>query len=56
LQVFADIGKWRGLEKIDLKFIDTTSKLGHGRFQTTEQKNAFMGPFKKDRIAKEEGT
>lgn len=24
----------RALEKIDLKFIDTTSKFGHGRFQT----------------------
>uniref|UniRef100_A0A673TT51 Large ribosomal subunit protein uL3 n=1 Tax=Suricata suricatta TaxID=37032 RepID=A0A673TT51_SURSU len=43
------------LEKIDLKFIDTTSKFGHGRFQTVEEKKAFMGPLKKDRIAKEEG-
>ncbi|KAL4839107.1 hypothetical protein H8958_011364 [Nasalis larvatus] len=42
------------LEKIDLKFIDTTSKFGHGRFQTMEEKKAFMGPLKKDRIAKEE--
>merc|ERR1712119_158901 len=44
----------RALEKIDLKFIDTTSKFGHGRFQTAEEKKAFMGPLKKDRIAKEE--
>ncbi|RVE69917.1 hypothetical protein OJAV_G00082700 [Oryzias javanicus] len=44
----------RALEKIDLKFIDTTSKFGHGRFQTIEEKKAFMGPLKKDRIAKEE--
>uniref|UniRef100_A0A3Q2QCY4 60S ribosomal protein L3 n=1 Tax=Fundulus heteroclitus TaxID=8078 RepID=A0A3Q2QCY4_FUNHE len=44
----------RALEKIDLKFIDTTSKFGHGRFQTVEEKKAFMGPLKKDRIAKEE--
>uniref|UniRef100_A0AAQ6A7K9 60S ribosomal protein L3 n=1 Tax=Amphiprion ocellaris TaxID=80972 RepID=A0AAQ6A7K9_AMPOC len=44
----------RALEKIDLKFIDTTSKFGHGRFQTLEEKKAFMGPLKKDRIAKEE--
>ncbi|KAL1772506.1 60S ribosomal protein L3 [Sigmodon hispidus] len=43
------------LEKIDLKFIDTTSKFGHGRFQTMEEKKVFMGPLKKDRIAKEEG-
>ncbi|XP_045146884.1 60S ribosomal protein L3 [Echinops telfairi] len=47
--------KRRALEKIDLKFIDTTSKFGHGRFQTVEEKKAFMGPLKKDRIAKEEG-
>lgn len=32
----------RALEKIDLKFIDTTSKFGHGRFQTVEEKKAFM--------------
>lgn len=32
----------RALEKIDLKFIDTTSKFGHGRFQTIEEKKAFM--------------
>merc|ERR1719244_2021328 len=44
----------RALEKIDLKFIDTTSKFGHGRFQTVEEKKAFMGPLKKDRISKEE--
>uniref|UniRef100_A0A2K6V1L5 60S ribosomal protein L3 n=1 Tax=Saimiri boliviensis boliviensis TaxID=39432 RepID=A0A2K6V1L5_SAIBB len=43
------------LQKIDLKFIGTTSKFGHGRFQTMEEKKAFMGPLKKDRIAKEEG-
>uniref|UniRef100_A0AAX7TL60 Large ribosomal subunit protein uL3 n=1 Tax=Astatotilapia calliptera TaxID=8154 RepID=A0AAX7TL60_ASTCA len=44
----------RAQEKIDLKFIDTTSKFGHGRFQTVEEKKVFMGPLKKDRIAKEE--
>ncbi|XP_034508620.1 60S ribosomal protein L3-like isoform X2 [Ailuropoda melanoleuca] len=44
----------RALEKIDLKFIDTTSKFGHGRFQTVEEKKAFMGPLKKDRVTKEE--
>uniref|UniRef100_A0A2I2YZ54 60S ribosomal protein L3 n=1 Tax=Gorilla gorilla gorilla TaxID=9595 RepID=A0A2I2YZ54_GORGO len=47
--------KQRPLEKIDLKFIDTTSKFGHGCFQTMEEKTAFMAPLKKDRIAKEEG-
>lgn len=34
--------KRRALEKIDLKFIDTTSKFGHGRFQTAEEKKSFM--------------
>jgi len=32
------------LEDIDLKFIDTSSKFGHGRFQTKEEKDKFMGP------------
>ncbi len=30
------------MEKIDLKFIDTSSKFGHGRFQTSEEKKNFM--------------
>uniref|UniRef100_A0A8D2FMG9 60S ribosomal protein L3 n=1 Tax=Theropithecus gelada TaxID=9565 RepID=A0A8D2FMG9_THEGE len=42
--------KPQALEKIDLKFTDTTSKFGHGLFQTMEEKKAFMGPLKKDRI------
>uniref|UniRef100_A0A2K5BXV7 60S ribosomal protein L3 n=1 Tax=Aotus nancymaae TaxID=37293 RepID=A0A2K5BXV7_AOTNA len=48
--------KQRALKKIDLKFIDTTCKFGQGRFQTMEEKKAFMGPLKKNRIAKEERT
>lgn len=36
------------LEKVNLKFIDTSSKFGHGRFQTSEEKRAFMGTLKKD--------
>ena len=36
------------LEKIKLKFIDTSSKFGHGRFQTCEEKRSFMGSLKKD--------
>merc|ERR1712037_718779 len=35
------------LEPVKLKFIDTTSKQGHGRFQTIDEKRAFMGPLKK---------
>merc|ERR1712046_292736 len=31
------------LEKINLKFIDTSSKFGHGRHQTIEEKHAFEG-------------
>lgn len=38
----------RATEKITLKFIDTSSKFGHGRFQNDEEKQAFMGPLKKD--------
>merc|ERR1711988_1277098 len=38
--------KRRALEKINLKFIDTSSKFGHGRFQTSKEKKAFMGPLK----------
>ena len=41
--------KKRALEKINLKFIDTTSKFGHGRFQTHAEKAAFLGPLKKDK-------
>lgn len=40
--------KRSALEKIDLKFIDTSSKFGHGRFQTKKEKKEFMGPLKKD--------
>jgi len=33
------------LENIDIKFIDTSSKMGHGRFQTSEEKAKFLGPL-----------
>jgi len=36
------------VEKIQLKFIDTSSKFGHGRFQTVEEKNKFMGVRKRN--------
>jgi len=42
--------KRAALECINLKFIDTSSKFGHGRFQTVADKAAFMGPMKKDKI------
>jgi len=40
--------KRSALEKVSLKFIDTSSKFGHGRFQTAEEKHAFLGTLKKD--------
>ncbi|KAJ2166337.1 60S ribosomal protein L3 [Coemansia sp. RSA 353] len=40
--------KRSALEKVEVKFIDTSSKFGHGRFQTKNEKNAFMGTLKKD--------
>ena len=33
-------------EKITLKFIDTSSKMGHGRFQTAEEKAKTYGTLK----------
>jgi len=38
--------KRSALEEIDLKFIDTSSKFGHGRFQTKLEKDTFLGPRK----------
>jgi large subunit ribosomal protein L3e len=35
------------LEDIQLKFIDTSSKFGHGRFQTAKEKEKFLGPMVK---------
>jgi len=37
------------MEKIALKFIDTSSKFGHGRFQTIEEKRKFLGLRKRDK-------
>ena len=34
------------LEQINLKFVDTSSKFGHGRFQTTDEKQKFYGKIK----------
>merc|ERR1712100_76970 len=33
----------RATEKIELKFIDTSSKIGHGRFQTSKKKQSSSG-------------
>jgi len=40
--------KRSALEEITLKFIDTSSKFGHGRFQTSEEKAKFFGRLKKE--------
>jgi len=37
----------QALEKIKLKFIDTSSKFGHGRFQTSDEKKKFNGLTKR---------
>merc|ERR1719316_1408767 len=44
----------RSTEKIDLKFIDTASKMGHGRFQTSEEKAKFYGGAVTKKAKKEE--
>jgi len=44
----------RATEKIDLKFIDTSSKMGHGRFQTCEEKAKFYGGATSKKARKEE--
>jgi len=35
------------MEPLNLRFIDTSSKYGHGRFQTKEEKDKFMGTMAK---------
>merc|ERR1712083_905168 len=37
-------------EEVKLRFIDTSSKYGHGRFQTSAEKKAWYGKTKKDKI------
>ena len=34
------------MEPLNVRFIDTSSKYGHGRFQTFAEKDRFMGPRK----------
>jgi len=41
-------------ENIVLKFIDTSSKIGHGRFQTRKEKRQWFGKLKKERIRDED--
>eukprot|EP00408_Alexandrium_pacificum_P033706 CAMPEP_0171276096 /NCGR_PEP_ID=MMETSP0790-20130122/63664_1 /TAXON_ID=2925 /ORGANISM="Alexandrium catenella, Strain OF101" /LENGTH=245 /DNA_ID=CAMNT_0011745185 /DNA_START=23 /DNA_END=760 /DNA_ORIENTATION=+ len=44
----------RATEEIKLKFIDTSSKMGHGRFQTCEEKAKFYGGATAKKARKEE--
>jgi len=44
----------KACEKIELKFIDTASKFGHGRFQTSEEKAKFYGGASVKKAKKEE--
>jgi len=37
-------------EEVDVKFIDTSSQYGNGRFQTKEEKKTYFGTTKKDRL------
>ena len=41
-------------EKINLKWIDTSSQMGHGRFQTKKEKGAWYGMRKQERLYIEE--
>jgi len=41
----------KALEKVELKWIDTSSKFGHGGYQTKDEKSAFIGVLKKDLAA-----
>jgi large subunit ribosomal protein L3e len=41
----------KALEKVELKWIDTSSKFGHGVYQTPQEKRQFIGTLKKDLLA-----
>jgi len=42
------VAKHAALEEISLKFIDTSSKFGHGRFQTAREKILHLGPTQRN--------
>ena len=41
-------------EQVKLKWIDTSSQMGHGRFQTKKEKSQWFGTLKKERLFLEE--
>lgn len=51
--IFPTTKTWQ-TEKLEIKFIDTASKHGHGRFQTAEEKSKILGLLKKDKVVEEE--
>jgi len=40
----------KATEKVELKWIDTSSKFGHGAYQTPAEKKQFIGTVKKDLV------
>lgn len=42
--IFPTTKGWQTLQE-QIKFIDTSSKIGHGRFQTLEEKDKVLGPL-----------
>jgi len=40
--------KRSALENVSLKFIDTSAKFGHGKYQDSAEKSKFLGTLKKD--------
>eukprot|EP00210_Caulerpa_lentillifera_P003698 g3531.t1 len=46
----------RALEAVNLKFIDTSAKFGHGRFQTADEKMKFLGRIKEKPFVMESPT
>jgi len=42
-------GKRSAVEKVTLKWIDTSSQFGHGKFQTHDEKTKFLGQMKPKR-------
>lgn len=42
--------KRSALEKVDLKWIDTASKFGHGVYQTPAEKKQVQGTLKRDLV------
>lgn len=42
-QIYESVSKRKYNEELDIIFVDTSSKMGHGKFQTSEEKARFLG-------------